>query len=198
MCPQFSSFFFSVCLCSFTQALVLSVIFSSLSFHTWTAGGLGETTTPALPHPPLRLGLGTSFGRRCTLYFFFSPWFKAMALHGNWTERLCRAESDATENSHQRMILFWMNASNFLHRQLWIFVYFLDFLWLVDLCWGERDTFLCSPCFSPLKTGFNDWGKQRRYSKPLRSCISSTVVWSATRCPVAPHAVQHMKLEMPH
>lgn len=120
--------------------------------------------------PPRRLGLGTSLGRRCTLYFSLL----LILSHGfawklNW--EACRAEGGTMENSHQRMIFFfflWMPATfstgSFEYSSL-----FSRFL-VIDWCSGVLEgTLFFFSLFR--KTGLKDWGKQWQYSKPLRSCF---------------------------
>lgn len=84
------------CICSVSY-------FTPLSFHTWTLGGHVDSF-PCL-------GLGTSFGRCCTLYFFFLDLSHGFAWELNW--EACRAENKRWSPVHPSVNDFeWMPASS--------------------------------------------------------------------------------------
>lgn len=129
--------FIHLCICSLSY-------FMSPSFHTWTIRGHVDSCP--------RLGLGTSFGRCCTLYFFF-PWSKPWLCMGTELGRL-QSRKHAVESPVRPSVndFEWMPASSSTgsFESLSLFSRFLVIDWLIDwlfvcFCGRHRDSF--SPFF---------------------------------------------------
>lgn len=104
----------------------------SLSFHPWTMGEGVRNRSLLSTDSSLRLGLGTSFGRCCTLYVFLDL-SHGFAWELNW--EACRAGDTrwrASIGGFFFFFFFWMNECQHLPPQaaLSLSLYFLDFLWL--------------------------------------------------------------------
>lgn len=113
---DFSILFIHSCMCSVSY-------FMSLSSHTWTMGGGGEVGgghVENIATPSRLLPLPGSWDKLWEVLHvvFFLDLSHGFAWELNW-------EASRAENTWWRASIsewFWMNASIFLHRQLWIFV----------------------------------------------------------------------------
>lgn len=154
--------------------------FVSLSFHTWTVRGGHVDSCP-------RLGLGTSFGRCCTLYFF--PWSKPWLCMGTEPGRL-QSGNHAAESPVRPSVndFEWMPASSSTgsFESLSLFSRFLVIDWLFVFVGGTGTVF---PRFL-LRLGI---GGRGIILQCLRHKSMIAVCWTINRrhgwCTVMPHTV---------